>query len=182
MVKTPIAMVPNIKRMFLQGMLLFCLFLLFYKLKTIVILFSLILIGTTSLLYKKFIGEGIGIDLVMFVTVVAGIVFGSLSAIITGIVSVLLGKIITGQITKKPMFVAIKCFAVAVPGFIAGYISRDWITMYGIIATIVQLVIGTSLSTVFGRSFSGLPTYAITSIAFNIVVFRSLGPLAMRVL
>ncbi len=156
--------------------------LLLYKLKTILIIIALILIGTTSLLYKKFIGEGIGIDLVMFVTVVAGIAYGSLAAIITGIVSVLLGKMITGQITKKPVFVAIRCIAVAIPGFIAGYISKDWITTYGIIATLLQLIMGTTLSTLFGRGFSGLPTYAVTSILFNIVIFKGLGPVAMRVL
>ena len=65
--------------------LLLFLFLFFRDKKDMITIIALILIGAVSILYKLFITTGIGLELILFVTVVGGMRYGSGSGIAIGV-------------------------------------------------------------------------------------------------
>jgi len=162
--------------------LLLFLFLFFRDKKDMITIIALILIGAVSILYKLFITTGIGLELILFVTVVGGMRYGSGSGIAIGVLSTILGYTLSLKITRQPLHILGRIAALIIIGGISGFVGVDYLFAWGMAATALFLLIIGAFNIVLGGSLGKFATYSATYIMTNFVFFKVLGPIAVAYL
>lgn len=142
----------------------------------------LILIGALSILYKLFITTGIGLELILFVTVVGGMKFGSTTGAVIGVLATILGYTLSLKITKQPLHIFGRIVALIVIGILSGFVDSAYLFLWGMTATLLFLITIGIFNFFLGGSLGKFTTYAITYIMTNFVFFKVLGPLAVAYL
>lgn len=95
----------NIKKISWIVGLLLIFTLLFHTKRDLLTIILLILIGAFSIFYKLFITTGIGLELILFVTVIGGMRFGSITGAVIGVLATILGYTLSLKITKQPLHI-----------------------------------------------------------------------------
>ncbi len=157
-------------------------YLLFRDKTDVITIVVLILIGALSILYKLFITTGIGLELILFVTVIGGMKFGSVTGAVIGVLATILGYTLSLKITKQPLHILGRIVGVVIVGIISGFVSSTYLFLWGMIATALFLCIIGVFNILLGGSLGRFITYAVTYIMTNFVFFKVLGPIAVAYL
>jgi len=116
----------------------------------------------------------IGIEVILFTTVLGGMLLGLVGGIIIALISVAINYIFSGQyigfiLITLPLYTAI--------AIIASFLPITSIVTAGIIFVIAYNLIGTSIAGFIGGRPAGLTVFAVTNIVFNLLIFLRFGPL-----
>ncbi len=169
------------KLLIAAGAVLFLILIIFFyrDIKAFFSIVALIAIGVLSRLWQRFIPLSIGANLIMLVTVVAGVMYGPLAGISVGVLSLFISAILVLDelATMLPPF-----FAIALAGYIAGYLPAADISFGGMALTILYDVI-ISVSYFF-LGVAGIRTalFVATHIVFNYFVFYNVAPALINIL
>ncbi len=167
---------------FLFGLLALVFFLIILDLRTMLILFILVLAGSLSLLYKLFINIPLGFELVTLVTVLAGMGISAKAGIFVGLITPLLGLSFALKTFKNPGDTLLNMLFMGLVGFLSSFIPNGSIALGGFFLTL--LFDGLYLPTRYFIS-PNLGKYAIYiggHWLFNYALFRALGPLGLSLI
>ena len=137
----------------------------------------LIITGGLSVLYKRFISIGLGIDLMTFNTVIAAMKYGAWTGVIVGIATVLFGYIISNKVAKSPQGMIINVVMFILIAIAAATQPITSIVATGIIISIAYAIIYFPISMVTGGNLQKLLIFFPTHIAWNVFLFLHFGPL-----
>jgi len=166
----------NLTRYFVLGFSLLVMILILQK------FFLLVVLIVMSLAISYFIGtfqmsKSIGIELVMFTTVLAGFAFGSTTGAVIGLILIIthliIGHFAAGLyvLWTVPIYIALGVLAGTLTGF-------DFVTLgiYMTIATNALSIILTAIT--FPQNLGNYIPFSITNIIFNLILFSQFGPVA----
>ena len=157
---------------YIVGFFIFAIFLLYSKAALVIPIF--IVLAALSRLPSAILPFVSGFDLCLFLTVIAGVAYGSFAGLIVGIGSEILGAMIknTRNMGEKMIFYIM----MGVAGLIAPHIPLTNIFYIGIISTIIYDA--AVVFVYFGmikKCIINATTFAVTHIAFNFWLFSVFG-------
>ena len=145
-------------------------------------LLLLVIIGAASMAYKLFFKIKIGFELVTFVTVLAGMAYGTKAGLIVGASTALLGLVVCLHAAKDPIDTVMNVVLMAGVGWAAGIFGGSNIAVIGAVLTVVFDVFYVPLRMLFYPNLSNYPLYIVGHWLLNFSIFRALGPLALKLL
>lgn len=121
----------------------------------------------------------IGIEMVMFTTVMSGVVYGPVIGAVMGAASMMVDYAFA---TRFSYFSIVTIPSYAAVGALSHYLSGFMgITMLGIAMTVAYVIFSNSIICgLMGGHISKSLRFAITDIAFNIFVFTAIAPFVIR--
>ncbi|MBR9690942.1 NAD(P)(+) transhydrogenase (Re/Si-specific) subunit beta [Candidatus Woesearchaeota archaeon] len=133
----------------------------------------LIFLGGISKIYQRYTSMPLGVELVMFSTVLAGYLYGSLIGGLVGFASFLLATIFSNRYNAIYVFVSISIYVFA--GALTPFFGS--ITLAGLIFSVIFVITLSfiSLALLLSRPHRVL-MFAFTSFLWNFWVFISLAP------
>lgn len=169
-----VVLIKQNKFLTLGFLLAFFLFIYFFnEIKAIVVMILLILLGIFSMYWNKYIKVSIGIELIVFGTVLAGYLYGAWQAAIVGLTSLFIAELITERIQHSTI---ISFVGLAIISFLAPLFSGSDITFAGIVLTLVYNAIIAPGYIIMGSPAWTTFVFAVTDILFNAWVFFILAP------
>ena len=144
----------------------------------IIIMAVFIALGTTSLLYNRWIKLSLGFELIMLGTVITAMVYGRWQAIVVGFIALFLAEVLTDRFTYSTFisFIGLAVIAAVVP-----LVSTIGITWTGITMTLLYDIIIVPGYLLMGSSPWRTFVFLGTHIMFNVWVFIFLAPLVFRI-
>jgi len=129
----------------------------------------------TSAFLKDLRRNEIGIEMVMFSTVISGVLYGPAIGAVIGAVSMVIDYAFA---TRLSLFSIITVPSYAAAGYIAGLVGDSMnITQLGIVITIIYVLFTNTIIVAFmGGTLGKSIRFAATDIAFNAVVFSAAAP------
>lgn len=167
--------VENFLLLLFTILILFLVFFFFSILRfflVFLIVLSCILLGALSTLYQRITVISLGIDLIVFFTVVAGAAFGPLVGAFVGFSSYFLGQVITNRFNQTT-FVSLP--AVTLMGLLAGFFASYPIATLGITLTILFDFIIVPIYLLMGSSWFRSTVFVVGHILTNWWLFTTLG-------
>lgn len=162
-------------------LLFFLINIIFDVVKHTIIISFLILLGGVSTIYQRFLKVRLGIELIMFATVLTGFIYGSLIGAIVGVITLALSIAIEGYFSHTRF---ISFILIALVGFFAHFFNGSATIMTtGIILTICYDLLLIPLTISFFRT--RLPTLLIFSsshIVWNWWIFTKIAPFMLGIL
>ncbi len=153
--------------------------LLFHNVVEMLVVMALFIgLGIMSLMYNRWIKVSLGFELIMLGTVVTGLVYGRVPAVVVGAVALFVSEVITDRFTYSTFisFIGIFAVAMAIPFF-----QGTGITWAGIWMTLLyDAIIGPGYIIVGSSPWRTL-LFVVTHILFNIWVFMFVAPLVLRI-
>ncbi len=137
----------------------------------------LILTGGLSVLYKRVLSIGLGIDLMTFNTIIAAMKYGAITGSIVGVATVLFGYIISNKVAKSPQGMVINVGLFILIAVVAATQPITAIVATGIIISIAYAIIYLPISLASGGNLQKLLIFIPTHIAWNVFLFFHFGPL-----
>lgn len=121
----------------------------------------------------------IGVEMVMFSTVMSGVIYGPVVGAVMGATAMLADYVFA---TRFSLFSIVTIPSYAAVGALSHYLSGFMsITMLGIVMTVAYVIISnTIICWLMGGHISKSIRFAITNIAFNIFMFTAIAPFVMR--
>ncbi len=164
------------------GILIAVIFIIFYSnlAKAIFLMALFITIGVISLYYMKYVKLSLGVELNLLGTVIIGLLYGTIPAIITGIVTLFVAELITERLTHSTVisFLGMIVIGITIPLF-----PKEWsITTVGICTVLLYDDIIIPLYLMLGSSPARSGIFLITHILFNIWVFSAVAPTVMNLI
>jgi len=148
--------------------------------------FALLIVA--ELVVAFFVGEldlkKIGLELVTFITVLAGVVYGPLAGAVMGIVLLMLHFVLTRNLGP---YVAYCIPAMGVIGLIAGYASSFGavgtdIAVFGVMLSLLYNLITGGLGSLMLNDFFEELVWSGSNFALNFVLFSAFAPVILSVL
>lgn len=120
----------------------------------------------------------LGVELIMFNTVIAGILLGWLGGVVVAVLCVAVNYVFSRKYTSffiitLPLYVLI--------GFLSSFFSASNIVATGIIFSLSYSIISFFLSFSFGARPLGLFVFTFTNVLFNVLLFSRLGSVLIGV-
>ena len=164
---------------YIVGFFIFAILLLYSKAALVIPIF--IVLAALSRLPSAILPFVSGFDLCLFLTVIAGVAYGSFAGLIVGIGSEILGAMIknTRNMGEKMIFYIM----MGVAGLLAPHIPLTNIFYIGIISTIIYDA--AVVFVYFGmikKCIINATTFAVTHMAFNFWLFSTFGTLLLSLL
>ena len=154
-------------------------FFVFDVVKMLVVMIILILLGIASMMYNRWVKVSLGFELIMFSTVVSGMLYCPVAAFVVGTVSLFFAEILTNRFTYSTF---VSFFGILAVAFFIPLFEGRGITSAGIFLTLIyDLVIGPGYL-VMGSSVWRTFLFIATHILFNIWVFVFIAPFVFRIL
>ncbi|MFH2020025.1 MAG: hypothetical protein ABIJ34_01310 [archaeon] len=120
-----------------------------------------------------------GIELVLFCTVITSVTFGSIIGAFMGALLIVANYIAERRISDYALIITFLYLAI---GY-ASYFFRDTpIVLLGTIITIVYNLLAFILSKIKGANLFSLAVFNLINIAFNLLLFNSLGNFVLLIL
>ncbi len=170
------------RKMAFAGILAAVLLLFFYwnLAKALLLMAVFTGVGILSLYYMKYVRISVGIELVMLGTVIMGLLYGAVPAIITGLAALFIAELITERMTHST---AVSFLGIGIVGLAVPLFPKEWgITAAGIAATLLYDAIIIPLYILLGSSPGRSAVFVITHLAFNVWVFSFIAPPLFRFL
>jgi hypothetical protein len=147
-------------------------------------LFLIVLIGInvfTSTMLKFLRRNQIGVEMVMFSTVMSGVIYGPAVGAVMGALSMLVDYVFA---TRISLFAVVTIPSYALVGYFAPFLFNFMnITTLGIIMTIAYVIFSNSIIVGFmGGHLNKSLRFGITDIAFNAVIFMTIAPFVLKML
>lgn len=153
---------------------------LLFAMRHYIFLIALILINVfSSTALRTFRRNQIGVEMVMFSTVMSGVVYGPIIGAVMGAASMMVDYAFA---TRFSYFSIITVPSYAAVGALSHYLSGFMgITALGIAMTVAYVIFSnTIICWLMGGHISKSLRFAITDVAFNIFVFTAIAPFVMR--
>ena len=133
----------------------------------------------TSALMKELRRNEIGVEMVMFSTVVSGVVYGPLMGAVIGAISMVIDYAFA---TRLSPFSIITIPSYAAAGYISGLVGNSIdITKLGISLTIIYVIFSNAIIVAFmGGALGKSIRFGVTDIAFNAVMFSTAAPFVLN--
>ncbi|MBN2422008.1 hypothetical protein JXB41_02175 [Candidatus Woesearchaeota archaeon] len=149
--------------------------------KNIFFITLLTVAGALSLIYVRFFKEAyvLGVELVMFSTILCGYVYGSLVGFIVGFITIFISQIYSGRFKFSTL---ISIIMVPIIGLIVPFFNFVQISTLGIVLVIVYDLIILPLYYITGSRITTVIVYFITHILFNVWVFRYIAPFVLKLM
>ena len=149
--------------------------------KKIFFITLLTVVGSLSLIYVRFIKQAyvLGVELVMFATIVCGYAYGSLLGAIVGFITITVSQFYSGRFKISTL---ISIIMVPFIGFISHYFNFIEIQKLGIILIIIYDLIILPLYYITGSRLSSVVIYFITHILFNFWIFNNIAPVVLNII
>lgn len=154
-------------------------FLLFSLLKQLFLMALFVAIGSASLLYNRFIRTSLGFELITLGTVMTGLLYGPVSAVIVGFTSLLLAELFNGSLQHKTL---VSFIGIIVIGFATAIFQDSTITTAGIALTIIYDLIIVPGYMILGSNPIRTGLFLVTHLVFNIWLFTTIAPFIFRIL
>ena len=175
----------TMKNLLLFIFLLLVFFLLFSLLSLIryfiivfIVLIS-ILLGALSTMYQRITVIPLGVDLVVFVTVLNGVAYGSFVGALVGFCSYFLGQVLTARFNHTT-FVSLP--AITFLGILAGLFSEVSIAPLGFTLTVVFDAIVIPIYLFLGSDWFKSAVFVVGHIAVNYWLFYHLAGIILEVM
>ncbi len=150
-------------------------------LKNTIVLIVLLMVAVLPTIYKRWLRVSIGIEFMVFATVIAGFAYGWKTGFVFGAGAMLVSDVVNRTIGEwTPWNMA----GVGLCGFIAGYFSSLGLVAVGIIATISSEIFRQLPSFLVSDISIRIKNIAIAAIhvAFNLWLFSTFGSLIQELL
>jgi hypothetical protein len=149
--------------------------------KKIFFIFVLTLIGSMSLIYQRFLKEAyvLGVELVMFSTIMCAYAYGHLIGIIVGFITIFVSQVYSGRFKFSTL---ISIIMVPVIGFLTPFFRHIEISILGIILVSVYDVIILPFYYLTGSRISSVVIYFFTHLLFNIWMFQNIAPFVLKLM
>ncbi len=137
-----------------------------------------IVLGIASMMYNRWVKVSLGFELIMLGTVVTGLVYGRIPALVVGVVALFVSEVITDRFTYSTFvsFIGIFAVAMAIPVFQGTGIT--WVGIWMVL--LYDAIIGPGYILVGSSPWRTL-LFVVTHILFNIWVFVFVAPLVLRI-
>ncbi len=144
----------------------------------LVVMAFFIFLGVMSMMYNRWVKVSLGFELIMLGTVITGLVYGRVPALVVGAVALFFSEVITDRFTYSTFvsFIGISAVAMAVP-LVAG-ISVAWAGIW--MTLLYDAIIGPGY-VLMGSSPWRTLLFVVTHIMFNIWVFAFIAPFVFRI-
>jgi hypothetical protein len=155
---------------------------LLFVFRRYLLLLALLLVNViSSLLLKTFRRNQIGIEMVMFSTVVSGVLYGPVTGAVIGAISMVIDYAFA---TRLSFFSIVTVPSYAACGYIAGLVGNAVsITQLGITLTIIYVIFSNVIIVAFmGGTLSKSIRFGATDIAFNVVMFSTVAPAILNIM
>ncbi len=143
----------------------------------LVVMAFFIALGIASMMYNRWIKISLGIEFIMMGTVITGLVYGKVPAVIVGLVSLFFAEVITNRFTYSTFVSFLGIFAVSMATPMLQGISITWAGIW--MTLLYDAVIGPGYI-LMGSSIWRTLLFVVTHILFNIWVFVFIAPLVFR--
>lgn len=140
--------------------------------KVLILVPLLLLNWFVSWFKKKLRLRMIGVEFILFSTVVSGVFFGPVAGIIMGTLCILINYVVSRH-KKKYAIVTIPLYALI--GFVSSFIPSGSFVVWGIILAIAYNIASFSLSSAMGAKKWAVGVFSLTNILFNVFVFLQFG-------
>lgn len=150
--------------------------LLLFAFRRYFLLLALLLVNIfSSAMLKTVRRHQIGVEMVMFSTVISGVLYGPVIGAVIGAVSMVIDYAFA---TRLSFFSIITVPSYAAAGYIAGLVGNAIsITQLGIALTIIYVLFTNTIIVAFmGGTLSKSIRFGSTDIAFNAVMFSTVAP------
>jgi hypothetical protein len=154
--------------------------LLLFAFRHYLLLLGLLMVNVISSALLKVVRRNqIGIEMVMFSTVLAGVIYGPVIGAVMGAVSMIIDYAFA---TRLSFFSIVTVPSYAAVGYIAGLIGPSaGITTLGITLTVGYVLFSnTIIVALMGGTLSKSITFALTDIAFNALMFSTAAPFVIK--
>jgi hypothetical protein len=142
----------------------------------------LLAINVASSAFLKIVRRSqIGVEMVMFSTIISGVLYGSKIGAAMGAVSMLIDYAFA---TRLSIFSIVTIPSYAAVGYIAGLVGGSvGITQLGIALTIIYVIFSnTMIVGLMGGTLSKSLRFAVTDVAFNAVLFSTAAPFVINLM
>ncbi len=148
--------------------------------RPIFFVFLLIFIGAVSMVVDRLISMfffyaqmGYGFELILLVTVISGIAYGSVAGMIVGGLSITLGYILSRRLS---IFSIVTVPSYMIIGFLAHYFSNYNIVTVGVLfAILYNMIVSLIIIPVLGAKPVKCLIFGITNVLFNVFMFSRFG-------
>ncbi len=143
----------------------------------ILLVAGLMALAVIPMIYKRYLRIGIGIEFMLFSTVITGVKYGTVAGFVFGATAMIISDLINALIGEWTLLNAL---AMGAGGIIAGLLAgKTSILIIGIAAVAaVEIIRQTPPFLLLGpREKFFAAVYALTHLAFNIWLFLTIAPL-----
>ncbi len=154
-------------------------FFFYSDLKALLLIIAFIVLGALSRLWQRILPLPFGADLIMLVAVISGVLYGSMAGAVAGFLSFFLSAVLTQEdlASMWPSFLAM-----ALTGYVAGFVPVSDISIGGIILTIFYDAIIFAAYALLGLAGIRTFIFVVTHIAFNYYLFYNVAPVLINLL
>lgn len=154
----------SIKKYIIPLIIIFIVLVLFQRFNAIIISMLLIIIGTLSIFWKRFINISLGFELITFVTIIFCFTISPLFAMVAAAIMTTVGSILNGRLCI-PMFVQIAAYiiisVISIP-----LLGTEIVTAGILLALIFNIILHSSYIFMFGFN----PINSLMSFVFNMLL------------
>ncbi len=136
-----------------------------------------IALGIASMMYNRWIKISLGVELIMLGTVITGLVYGNLPALVVGVVSLFFAEVITDRFTYSTFVSFMGIFAVSMAAPMIGSVGVTWAGIW--MTVLYDAIIGPGYI-IMGSSLLRTSLFVVTHTLFNIWVFVFVAPWVFR--
>ena len=159
--------------------IMFLLFVFISKRMFVFLAISLAITTLVALMMRTLRRTPIGLEFVMFPTVLSGFAYGPVAGAVMGGLCILIDDIISAKIspyslTYIPMYM--------LAGFFASFFSGSSIALIGITTVIAYNAVGAAVWSAMGARPYRTLIFSTTNIFFNIILFTKVAPLALQLI
>lgn len=170
------AMRNLLKYLLIFFVIMFLLFVFISKRMFVFLAIFLVITALAALMMRTLRRTPIGIEFVMFPTVLSGFAYGPVAGAVMGGLCILIDDIISSKIspyslTYIPMYM--------LAGFFASFFSGSNIALAGITAVVAYNTVGAAVWSAMGARPYRTLIFSATNITFNIILFTKVAPLAL---
>lgn len=175
--------IPTVKILLKYILIFFTIFFLFFvfisKSMFIFLIIFLAITTVVALSMRKLRRTPIGIEFVMFPTVLSSVAYGPAAGAVIGGLSIIIDDIISAKIspyslTYIPMYMLV--------GFFASFFYTGNIILTGIIAVLAYNIVGSAIWLAMGARPDRTLIFNITNIAFNSILFFKIAPFVLQLI
>jgi len=147
--------------------------------KRFLVIIAFIALGSISRLWQRFLPLSIGVNFIMLVTVCAGVLYSPFAGLVVGVLTMFFSAII---VLDEPATMISSFFAIAVVGYISGYVPLAYISIGGLLLTVLYDAILFISFFLFGAGSARTIIFVATHIVFNYFVFYNIAPALVNAL
>ena len=145
-------------------------------LSDLLILLFLMLVAVLPTIYKRWIRMGIGIELMLFATVIAGLKYGLITGAVFGALAIIISDLMNGLIGEWTL---LNSAAMAVGGVVAALTGNEHILITGMASFIAVEIIRQVPPIIIGGNREKFMSvfYTAVHLGFNLWLFSTIAPL-----